>query len=153
MCLITNDFTQYIAKEDIVVYKGLIEYSTRHASAIHFSYIYEIDKEYTTDIIEIFENIQISNNITLEELKDYIGSEPFTNHTMKEIFESNVTLRAFGPGFHSNRSPRVLWGDIYECIIPKGAIYYKGFGGDIISNKIKIVKQINKYETQETAEV
>ena len=143
MCLITEQKTPFIAKEDIKVYK-LME-SDLYSYFQYFKY--EIGKLFET---EIKESTNKAWNSCCELDKNYLIKK--YKCKFKEL-KFNTNLACFSEGFHSAKSLDVCKGILdefddeddcffYEATIPKGAEYYRDGVGFIISNKLIINKEI-----------
>lgn len=132
MCLILDEKTRVkIAKEDIKVFKIL---SPQLRSIFYGGFQYEKGKLYETEILPSTQRVWSAFADTDEH---YLTSK-YGN------FRYNRTgLKAFGQGFHSSLNKENIEEVIkssdkrlFNATIPKGARYYVGGTGLVISNKI-----------------
>lgn len=132
MCLITDQKEPTIAKTDLTTYKVLL---TNLVSPFeHFQY--ELGKEYEQKISKSeHQSAYDGYDMGYYERKYYSFDD----------FNNNVLF--FGEGLHSSlnieRLGRVILGEcIFKCKVPKGAEYYEGHDGLIVSNKLTILEKI-----------
>ncbi len=144
MCLITDDKTLYIAREDIVVYKYLSEIYTldsgeKAACSLTGKFWYTPGIKYSTQI---------------EESNSWKCADDTAYSWEKKSFEGNSIkkkLLCIGQGFHSYKTKkRAVEGyeememsqRLFKCIIPKWASYYQDNTGLIVSNTLIVVEDI-----------
>ncbi len=122
--------TLWVAKEDIVCYKTMVNYNSKVATSRYKNFIYILGRVYKQKLEKI-------PKVTKEGL--YIF--PVVNGVWR-----TVSL-----GFHSYstcqeaRRNTGMWNtfSVYRCIIPKGSeFYYDRERKEYISNQIKIVKKL-----------
>jgi hypothetical protein len=131
MCLATTQKNPKIAKKAITTYKFLEDLSSPYQS-----FDYELGKTYST---------------LMEESSDKSTYDDISTEALKEYRKTGKKIRYIGPGFHSVlKKARVKscneYRELYICTIPKGAKYYTDNTGLIVSDKIKIRKEIDKNE-------
>jgi len=132
MCLITDIKTEFIAEEDMTVYKMLRETENPSiVSSIFQSFYYDLDRLYTTEI---------------KKSKDFCPYDEKDVEYLKSKYSFDWTLSinelmSIGQGFHSALDKKRFMDDshpVFECTIPKGSIFYKNATGLIVSNQIII---------------
>lgn len=121
MCLVLNDFTKYIAVDNITVYKVVaVTNGVMHAIWRFFEYKYH--KLYKLSVplrtYTLFSHDVITQN----------GFYSFDNWDDAWILH----LRCLDKSQYTTK--------IVECVLPKGTEYYKT-NNIIVSNQIKIVKK------------
>lgn len=133
MCLITDQKEPKIAETDLTTYKIL----TKNLVSPFQHFQYEFGKEYEQEI----------SKADFDGAFDGADQDYYEKLYDSESFDKNVVF--FGKGLHSSLNIGRLYPwtlqaehDIYECKVPKGAEYYEGHHGLIVSNKLTVVEKI-----------
>lgn len=125
MCLLTTQKTAKIADKDIKTFKLL----NKDLHSPYKGTEYELGKLATAEIQEV------------EYYEAWTSADD-------AYFCDKKGVRCFGPGLHSCTNKKFLkeenlfGNEIYECIIPEGSLYYRGFRGLTISNQLIVVKKV-----------
>lgn len=128
MCLVTTQKKPKIAKKAITVYKFLY-----NGSSPYQCFPYELGKLYS---------------VGMKESDDEITYDKIATEALEQYREGGKKIRYIGQGFHSILAKKRVkrcdesGNQLYICTIPKGAEYYTDNTGLIVSNKIKIRKEI-----------
>lgn len=134
MCLVTDQKEPKIAHEDIKVYKVLKDIDGQHFSVCH-------PFQWLADIINTSElNKQKFENYLFNPYCDYIDSDYYEDC-------DKINLFVIVKGFHAFKTPErgINWikscdnKNMYECIIPKGSLYYEDATGLIVSNQMMLL--------------
>lgn len=137
MCtIIDKEQKPLIAKEDMIVYKGMLNESDKIITPYEL-FEYNLGELYKTKLT-IGGHYYAFDDVEEAALKERYGF----------LWQSKSNCKPVEEGFHSCKNPERLPGDytIYECVIPKGSRYYEGLTDLIVSNQIKIVKKWVKSE-------
>jgi len=138
MCLITEQIKPTLLKEDMVVFKSLIDKGT-YASAPLFDFDYEFDQLYEVEmkIDNIFESYA-DNKVEKAYLLNFCGKGKEREEYLKKYTHVH-------DGFHSFTIPdRMIFSntEIFQCTIPAGSLVLEDKTGLIVSNKIIIHSKI-----------
>lgn len=139
MCLYSRQILPRRATKDIVCYK-LFKKKTRRKKkngriAIRYQSPFQCDHFYGSNML----------NTVLHAKTTIRHNKPYWNQTSK-------TTRVESGYFHAYQTARnyytlliTAWKNIVllKCIIPKGALYYKGVNGDICANQMIFIEEIN----------
>ena len=127
MCLQTTWDAPKTARKDIEVFKYFREIEDNKLMSPFYHMVYELNKLYCTEMV-----------VTE-------GSQSFDDKATKDRrFYPKEFLTEISEGFHSAlTAERLEESLIYRCKIPKGALYFIGLTGLVVSNKIIILE---KYE-------
>lgn len=114
-----------VAEKDIVCYKTINKISPTKVRSLAYQFVYELNKLYEADIFTTAVDLRTSPNI-------------------------------INNGFHSYKNePTSDFYHVVECIIPKGSLYWEGFGNELrkgseeyCSNQIIITKIISPISTE-----
>lgn len=141
MCLLTTQSKALRAKEDIKVYKLFNVNESGQLKSPYYGHVYE--------------NIGRQKTIALGVYKNYRGT-PFDNSDALQAGEDKdigKIINTISEGYHSCKRKSVLESvsfrstvKIYQCVIPKGAWYYKGYDGLMVSTDLIIFENNNQYE-------
>lgn len=140
MCLITKQKKPFIAQEDVICYKGLSFYCNMLRSPIQ-NFTWQLGKLYKNDL-------NVVNKIKKESIGCGCIFKYADNLSYKYYSKLRVNLTIITTGFHScNNIERLINMDyssikVYECIIPKGSLYFEDETGLLVSNQIIIQKII-----------
>jgi hypothetical protein len=132
MCLQTKWKQPKVATKDMTVYKLLTPLGEKTAAPPYsdFPITYTLGRKRSTTMRKTSDNSSFDTEAMVALRKydkgQYIG---------------------IGKGFHSALTKKRLIPHssdvcVYKCTIPKGSLYYRGFTGLIVSNKIIILKQL-----------
>lgn len=134
MCLQTTWKLPKEAKKDIIVYKCFSNnlWNSHKIVSPFNNFEYITDKVYKT---------------TMKETNDDSYFDDEAGIAKKEYEKINGTLKNIGEGFHSAKTLERLIDDtytyrIFECIIPKGSLYYEGLTDLLASNQIIVKNEI-----------
>lgn len=117
MCLITKQQAPLIASEDMIVYKAAIQIKPNLVSS-YFRGFYYILGELV--VAKIGEKAGVNKDLILEGLHSFLSI--------------NALLDYMAPSYENFDRY------IFEATIPKGAEYYIGDKGDVVSNQLIINK-------------
>lgn len=131
MCLQTSQKEPKVALKDKIVYKLFDRWDEDRGVFISpYSYFeYKIGKTYKTKIKETSDDSSFDDKAAIE-------------------LKKHKKYKSFGAGFHSAlKKERLIeeelcFETIVKCIIPKGAEYYIGFTGLVVSNQIIVTEEI-----------
>lgn len=142
MCLITDDKKLHVADKDITTFKLLSTYGNTIESP-YYKFKYKLNTLYETEIVLL--NKYDENWCPYCDMeRDYLNSH-YTDWDIEGSSDRD-NLICVASGFHSSTQQDILSDDYYqlfECTIPKGSLYHKGFVGLMVSNKIIINKLIS----------
>lgn len=132
MCLYTTETKLKTAKEDIICYKVLIQYSS--ATILYTPYVYK-----TIKLIDMFLHNPIKADGLVRKRKQFKNDQPSFNlgliHTYIIARDAQTMITA--PAYK-----------LYQCIIPKGTKYIDGYDGmgklTYASKQIIIQQQIKQ---------
>ena len=140
MCLITKQKEPLIADNDIKVYKLL----TVNSRSCFMNFKYIVDKLYETEFTFSDTEVTSFDRISNNELDKEFGEE--------WRGKVGTELKSIVDGFHAvlriDRFDGIYSDDViyvYECIVPKGSEYYLDNNDCIVSNKIIIKENLQKY--------
>lgn len=139
MCLIIAKDAQPIrAKKDIKVYKLLTIDSEGNLISAFQRTPYAIGETYQVEMKVSLDSSHMDNRDSMY-LTKMFGSDWMNGYSTKAI----------GPGLHCVSDPSRLVGESYvyvpvlvECIIPEGSLYYDNGDMLLVSNCLKLIRQI-----------
>jgi len=160
MCLITEFVEPKYAKKDLVVYKVLKRRNELLAVSPFQEFRYVLNQQYETRIVKELRHSKILFCSNIDSKYFQLKYKNFYDPI--EICKSKVDdgeLVAINQGFHScykKAFVRELLNvpsycdkrSVYECVIPKGTLYYRDAVGGIVSEKIIIKKEIDIVEVK-----
>lgn len=130
MCLLTTQSKALRAKEDIIVYKLFVNDNGRLGSPYRHFYYPKLGRQKT---------------VSLGVEKNTIGFPFFDRDATLAYIDkkSGQKINTISQGYHSCLRKSTLsqfsYGKVlYKCIIPKGAWYYKGYCGLMVSTDLII---------------
>lgn len=136
MCLYTKQICPIKARKDIVCYKVFVISNTCHTCITPTVNRIIPDPRYT---IKPFLMDDSNKSICRQAIYSGVYGFKVTGisqgmiHAYQDVERARRAMERFP-----------LWAplEIYECIIPKGTLYFKGLDGDICSKKLLIVKRV-----------
>lgn len=155
MCLITEFVEPEYAKKDLIVYKVLKRKNELLAESPFQEFRYVLNQEYGTRIVK---ELQLSEILFCSSIdSEYFRKKYKSIFDVLDICRSQVLagkLVAINQGFHSCYKKAFVkellnvpsYCDkrfVYECVTPKGTLYYRDAVGGIVSEKIIIKKEID----------
>ena len=140
MCLVTNQKKAKILKEDLTVYKIVVNRNGKIYAWMYDDYQYEVNKLYKQSMS--VDNIPGS---VMDEWV-YYAYNIKTKNWKNSKFKKYRNLNHIHEGFHSSltieRLGNVNETAIYRCVIPKGSEVFKDKTGLIVSNQIILKEKI-----------
>ena len=153
MCWIGDNKNEHIAIDDIkckkILLKETIDNSFCYYSPI-FNQIYKIGETYTSNPIipKLYGNgprVVIHEGIhcyDIKKTKAVITKDVFGKRNLV-IYSIRWLTRKY------KYRPLIGWGEYavaVECIIPKGTIYYENQNGEIVTQNLKIIRELKENE-------
>lgn len=144
MCWIGDNKHKHIATEDIKCKKVLYKPDTNLYLSPIYNVEYKVGETYTSNPIKTKLYGSRPHLIILEGIHCYSAKTKalMTNDTFGKKILMIYSLRFLNGKY--KYSPLLSWGPysvIMECIIPKGTVYYENENGEIVAQKLKVIRE------------